>query len=62
MRPLGPMTRKTSISTELGTTALLMVRPGCDEAQVAAGLLEHSRGLSSPAGGQGHLRRRNPPA
>jgi ribosomal protein S18 acetylase RimI-like enzyme len=30
------------ISTELGTTALLMVRPNCDEAQVAAGLLEHS--------------------
>jgi len=30
------------ISTELGTTVLLMVRPSCDEAQVAAGLLEHS--------------------
>ena len=30
------------ISTELGTTALLMVRPDCDEAQVAAGLLEQS--------------------
>ncbi|MGO9115549.1 MAG: GNAT family N-acetyltransferase [Thermoguttaceae bacterium] len=30
------------ISTELGTTALLMVRPDCDEAQVAAGLIEHS--------------------
>ncbi|MGA2253083.1 MAG: GNAT family N-acetyltransferase [Thermoguttaceae bacterium] len=30
------------ISTELGTTALLLVRPDCDEAQVAAGLLEHS--------------------
>jgi len=30
------------ISTELGTTALVLVRPGCDEAQVAAGLLEHS--------------------
>ncbi len=30
------------LSTELGTTALLMVRPGCDEAQVAAGLLTQS--------------------
>ena len=30
------------ISTELGTTALLMVRPDCDEAQVAGGLLEQS--------------------
>ena len=30
------------ISNELGTTALLMVRPGGDELQVAAGLLEHS--------------------
>ncbi len=30
------------ISTELGTTVLLVVRPDCDEAQVAAGLLEHS--------------------
>ena len=30
------------ISTELGTTALLMVRPDCDEALVAAGLLEQS--------------------
>ncbi len=30
------------ISTELGTTALLMVRPECDEALVAAGLLEQS--------------------
>jgi GNAT superfamily N-acetyltransferase len=30
------------ISTELGTTALLMVRPDCDTAQVAAGLLENA--------------------
>jgi len=30
------------ISTDLGTTALLMVRPDCDVAQVAAGLLEQS--------------------
>ena len=30
------------ISTEFGTTALLVVRPDCDEAQVAAGLLEQS--------------------
>jgi GNAT superfamily N-acetyltransferase len=30
------------ISTELGTTALIMVRPGCDEAAVAAALLEQT--------------------
>jgi ribosomal protein S18 acetylase RimI-like enzyme len=30
------------ICTELGTTALLMVKPDCDQAQVAAGLLEQS--------------------
>lgn len=30
------------VSNELGTTAILLVRPDCDEAQVAAGLLEHS--------------------
>lgn len=30
------------ISTELGTTALIVVRPDCDEPQVAAGLLEQS--------------------
>ena len=38
-----------------------MVRPDCDEAQVAAGLLEHSEAYLQPTGGQGHLRRRNPP-
>lgn len=32
----------TDISTELGTTCLLLVRPGCDESNVAAGLLERS--------------------
>ncbi len=38
------------ISTEFGTTALLLVRPDCDEALVAAGLLEHS---------EAYLRRRD---
>ena len=38
----GASDAEDSISTELGTTALLMVRPDCDEAQVAAGLLEQS--------------------
>ncbi len=45
------------ISTELGTTALLLVRPDCDVAQVAAGLLEcseaylHRRGAKVLYGG-----------
>jgi ribosomal protein S18 acetylase RimI-like enzyme len=38
------------ISTDLGTTALLMVRPGCDEALVAGELLEQS---------EAYLRRHN---
>lgn len=33
---------EAGISTELGTTALLLVRPNCDETLVAAGLLEQS--------------------
>ena len=39
---LGANDAEDGISTDLGTTALLMVRPDCDEAQVAAGLLEQS--------------------
>ena len=39
------------ISNELGTTALLMVRPGCDEAQVAAGCWNIPR-IISVSGGQ----------
>ncbi len=38
----GPNQAKDAISTELGTTCLLMVRPDCDETKVAAGLLEKS--------------------
>jgi ribosomal protein S18 acetylase RimI-like enzyme len=39
---LGANDAEDDISTDLGTTALLIIRPGCDEAQVAAGLLERS--------------------
>ena len=38
----GPNQAKDAISTELGTTCLLMVCPDCAEAKVAAGLLEKS--------------------
>jgi GNAT superfamily N-acetyltransferase len=38
----GPNDEEDGVSTELGTTALLLVRPDCDQAQVAAGLLERS--------------------
>ena len=40
------------ISTDLGTTALLVVRPDCDEAQVAAGLLEHCEAYLRRRGAQ----------
>lgn len=38
----GPNHSKNAVSTELGTTCLLMVRPDCEEAKVAAGLLQKS--------------------
>ncbi len=36
----GPNKAEDSLATELGTTCLLLTRPGCDEARVAAGLLK----------------------
>ena len=38
----GPNEKAYGISTELGTTCLVMLKPGCSEAEVAAGLLERS--------------------
>lgn len=38
----GPNQGQDAVSTELGTTCLLMVRPDCNEARVAAGLLQKS--------------------
>jgi len=45
----GPNEAEDEVSTELGTTCLVLVRPDCDEARVAAGLLEQC---------EGYLRRR----
>lgn len=39
-----------AISTELGTTCLILVRPGPDEAEVASGLLEHSESYLTERG------------
>jgi ribosomal protein S18 acetylase RimI-like enzyme len=38
----GPNEEESALSTDLGTTCLMVVRPDCDQAAVAAGLLEHS--------------------
>jgi GNAT superfamily N-acetyltransferase len=38
----GPNDKPFGISTEMGTTCLVMLRPGCSEAEVSAGLLERS--------------------
>jgi GNAT superfamily N-acetyltransferase len=38
----GPDDEEKAVSTELGTTGLVLVRPDCDEAMVAAALLEQS--------------------
>ena len=38
----GPSEDERSVSTELGTTCLILARPDCRTADVAAGLLEHS--------------------
>jgi len=37
----GPNEEQNRISTELGVTCLVLVRPDCNRAEVAAGLLEH---------------------
>ena len=38
----GPNENDSGISTDLGTTCLMMLEPGCSEAEVSAGLLERS--------------------
>jgi GNAT superfamily N-acetyltransferase len=38
----GPDEEENAVSTELGTTCLVLVRPDCDEDKVAEGLLERS--------------------
>ncbi len=37
----GPNAERTWFSTDAGVTCVVLVRPGCDEAAVAAGLLDH---------------------
>ena len=46
----GATEQENDVSTELGTTCLVMARPECDQAQVADGLLERSEAYSRSRG------------